>query len=233
MTSTWVRSAVVLLTCLLLACSRGGKLNAPNGPGAAGEQAGPTAPEEVVAALEQAGASFRRAEDRPGKPVVAVYFTDATINDPSLALLKRLPNLNTLGLRGCRLPNEGIKEVAALSRLQKLYLSDCPWVTDTDLKELTSLKRLKELVLTGCTRVTDSGLKDVAAFAQLQLLELSECRQISDAGLKELASLQRLQRLGLSGCDKVTAAGEKELKTALPKCAITREPYDFTRTGVR
>jgi hypothetical protein len=189
---------------------------------------------DVPAALEKAGAELRRDETRPSKPVVAVYFTNCALDDDTLALLRRLPSLTTLSFRDCAEPPASrLREVSSLSSLRKLWLSGCTWVTDDDLKDVASLRSLQELVLNGCNRVTDTGVKQLGGLQRLHWLDLGDCTQVTDAGLKDLGSLQRLQRLGLGGCAKVTDAGEVDLKKALPKCAITREQYDYTRTGVR
>lgn len=204
-----------------------------------GSQGTPSAKEEkrlpqdiIPAALKEMGADLQFDEGRPQKPITAAYFKDQGLSADTFVLLRRLPTLTTLSLKGCQLPADGIQEVASLSNLRKLFLTDCAWVTDADLKELTRLKQLRILVLTGCTRVTDGGLKNLAACPQLRSLELMDCKQVSDAGLKDLTALKQLQHLGLSGCAGVTAEGEAAVKAALPHCRISREPYDFTRVGV-
>jgi hypothetical protein len=210
----------ILGLCLALGCGRGAKPKPQV--------------DDVPAALKQAGAELRLDDKRPGKPIVAVYFVKCPLNDDTIELLRRLPNLSTVSFRDCTEPPESrLKEVATIANLRKLYLSGCTWVTDADLKEVANLRSLSELVLNGCERVTDSGVKELAPLQRLQWLELGECRQLTDAGLKPLAGLKQLRRLGLSGCDKITDAGEADLKTALTRCAITREQYDYTRTGVR
>jgi hypothetical protein len=219
MATAWIRRGALLAVCLTLSCSKGGNQRA--------------IPNDIPAALTAAGAELSRDESRPSKPITAVYFKNQTVSDDALALVKRLPNATTLGLSGCQVTNAGLKEVASTPNLQKLYMVDCTWLTDADLKELTPLRNLRELVLTGCSKITDAGLKELASLSNLRLLELSECKEISDVGLKELAALKNLRRLGLSGCVKITDAGEKEVVASVPKVVITRETYDFTRTGVR
>ncbi len=220
MATTWIRCGALLVALVPLACSK------PKPPPAA-------LPDDIPAALEKAGADVSRDENKKNKPVTAVYFKEQPVNENTLALLKRIPSLTSLSLRGCQVTTTGLKEVAATPSLQKLFLVDCTWLTDADLTELTPLQGLRELVLTGCEKITDAGLKDVALLKNLRLLELAECKQISDAGLKELRPLKNLRRLGLSHCEKVTEAGQKELTAAVPQCIITRDQYDLSRTGVR
>ena len=110
----------------------------------------------------------------------------------------------------------GLKELAELTSLQKLALSNTT-VTDAGLKELAGLKGLQGLGLAG-TKVTDAGLKELAGLKRLRSLGLSRTK-VTDAGLKELAGLKRLQILRLSGT-KVTDAGVKEFLKALPRCHI-------------
>jgi hypothetical protein len=203
----------------MLSCSRG--------------KAPATLPNDIPAALEQAGADVIRDESKQSKPVTAIHFKETTVNENTLALLKRIPTLTTLSLRACQVTNAGLKEVAAIPSLQNLFLVDCTWLTDDDVKELEPLRNLRELVLTGCEKISDAGLKSVASLKSLRLLELAECKQISDIGLNELKSLKNLRRLGLSNCVRVSDAGVKDLNMALPQCIVTRDQYDLSRTGVR
>ena len=58
-------------------------------------------------------------------------------------------------------------------------------VTDAGLKEVAKLKKLERLYLRD-TQITDAGLKEVAKLNQLSYLDLQACLKITDAGLAKL-----------------------------------------------
>ena len=91
-------------------------------------------------------------------------------------------------------------------------------MTDKGLKELAGLKHLKKLYLHR-TEVTDTGLKVVAGFDRLEMLYLGGTK-VTDAGLKELSGLKRLQLLDLR-LTKVTESGAAEFQKTLPTVKIS------------
>jgi hypothetical protein len=60
-------------------------------------------------------------------------------------------------LNDTRVSDAGLKALAALKKLEALYLDGAP-VTDAGLKELAALRGLRELSLRG-TEVTDAGFR--------------------------------------------------------------------------
>jgi hypothetical protein len=77
-----------------------------------------------------------------------------------------------LNLRGTKVTNEGLKEIAGFTQLEKLSLERTK-VTDEGLKELTGFKNLKVLYIYG-TGVKGEGLKHLAVLTKLELLELPQ-----------------------------------------------------------
>src|SRR5438270_10438550 len=75
--------------------------------------------DRVVAALKQRGATVERDEKRPGRPVVAVDFRNAEATDKDL------------------------KELAALTQLQKVMCLEADKLTSAGLKEFGALKQLR------------------------------------------------------------------------------------------
>lgn len=159
------------------------------------------------------------------------------ITDKALSeLLADLPNLSTLNLTLKGITDNGIHELAKLSRLSVLGLRCGRRITDVGLKELAKLRGLKVLALEASIEssdVTDAGLEALAGLPLLSVLELDAeindealrilCRrcnltklslpnaEVTDAGLKELSHLKNLQALDLEGATRISDAGIKEL----------------------
>jgi Leucine-rich repeat (LRR) protein len=148
--------------------------------------------DKAVRAIAKLGGSVSRDEKTKAKPVIAV------------------------NLIGTKVTDAGLKDLAALKSLRRLYLGDTP-VTNAGLKELAALKSLQSLDLHG-TQVTDAGLKELAALKSLRELDLHGT-QVTDAGVKDLTALKSLQLLTVDGT-QVTDTGLKELRNGLPNCLV-------------
>ena len=85
----------------------------------------------------------------------------ATIDDPSLAMIRRLPRLKRLDLDWTNVGDTGMQHVAALTELEELYLRETD-VSDACIPILAGLTMLKQLDLTG-TRMTDEGVAKLRA----------------------------------------------------------------------
>jgi hypothetical protein len=86
-------------------------------------------------------------------------------------------------------------ELASLTSLQSLILSDCGQLSD--LSPLAGLASLQSLKLSGCYQLSD--LSPLASLTSLQSLDLSGCRQLS-GDLSPLVGLTALRTLNLSLC---------------------------------
>ena len=172
--------------------------------------------------------------------VVEVHLLGTTFGDESMEHLKRLTNLNGLGLNDTQVTDAGLDHIKRLPSLEALYLGGTD-VTDAGLKSLKGLKtlevlslcdtevadaglvhlqtmtNLKSLVLSR-TQVTDAGLEYIKGLTHLEDLVLSET-QITDAGLMHLNGLTNLRTMLLSDT-QVTEEGIEELRKALPNCGI-------------
>jgi internalin A len=115
----------------------------------------------AVAFVESLGGKVTRDERAPGKPVVSVNLSGTQITDAGLKELAPLTNLTRLFLSSPQVTDAGLKELAPLTNLTRLFLKDTR-VTDTGLKELAPLTNLTTLVLKD-TRVTDAGVKELQA----------------------------------------------------------------------
>ena len=171
-------------------------------------------------------------------PIVEKAVRESLEKPEGILTVADLEKVTSLRLPFRQITNVGLKEVAKLQNLEKLYLVDTKVttfkpspsdsranplkpvprrmfvdsvtakITDAGLKELAKLEKLEYLDLND-TKITDAGLKEVAKLQKLKELNLYN-NQITDAGLKELAKLQKLEWLNLSST-QVTDAGLKEL----------------------
>jgi len=99
-----------------------------------------------------------------------------------------------------------VRELAGLTSLVYLNLSENRKITNTGLEYLRGLERLRMLNLSSCS-LTDEGLVHLATLNRLEYLDLSYCNRLHDAGLKHLRSLTHLKTLNIDGCLRITKAG--------------------------
>ncbi len=167
-----------------------------------------TAEAPAIAEIKKLGGRVVVDEKSPGKPAIAVDFTQTTVADAGLVNLKALAQLQQLDLGITRVTDAGLVNLSGLTQLQKLNLhGTC--VTDAGMVNLKGLAQLQELDI-GLTAVTDAGLKQLKGLTQLQELNLFGV-QLTDAGLVNLKGLARLQKLDI-GVTAVTDAGLVNLK---------------------
>ena len=138
--------------------------------------------------------------------------TDIPIEDQAIARLAPLTNLRELRIDRTKIKgrslapftrleildlsyapidDEGLRALAGMPNLTRLYLRDT-LVTDEGLRYLQELRRLTELDLAGA-RLTDAGLpylKNLTALTRLNLLGAA----VTDQGLENLAGLTRHDR---------------------------------------
>ena len=144
------------------------------------------------------------------------------LNKPTGELTKaNLEKVTSLALKGTKITDAGLKDVAKLKQLTNLDLKGTN-ITDAGLKKVAKLEKLTELRLVN-TQTTDAGLKELAKMKQLTNLDL-EHTQITDVGLKELAKMKQLEYLYLY-YTKATKTGVAELQMALPNCQIYVEDH--------
>ena len=167
--------------------------------------------QKAIDAVTKMGGKITVDEHAPGKPVVGVKLGRMPVMGAGLKASRIWlgdPTRVVLGFTG--VTDAGLKELAALKRLQELNLSCAAQVTDAGLKELAALKSLQSLNLGG-TEVTDAGLKELAGLEEPADRWTSASTKVTDAGLKELAGLKSLQIAEPLAATQVTDAGLKEL----------------------
>lgn len=105
-----------------------------------------------------------------------------------------LPSLSRLSLMKGHLSSKTLSQIARLSRLRILDLTDTD-LTDDGLKKL-SCNGLECLDISG-TDVGDKGLSHLAALPDLYALYLRDTR-ITDAGLEQISGQPQISQLDLS-----------------------------------
>ncbi|XP_068676140.1 F-box/LRR-repeat protein 20-like [Montipora foliosa] len=161
------------------------------------------------------------------------------------------PNLRSLLLDHSIVPLgwfEGLQFEMYFPDLEKLNLTYCTRIENSDLKSITKLKTLRNLNLSYCYRVGDEGIQHIACnLSKLTALDVSNCPNITDLGLHHIGrhltglktlnllsnwritddgvlslvhSLEELQDLNLSCCKEVTNVGLSEIMERCKKLRI-------------
>ena len=96
-------------------------------------------------------------------------------SDESIAPLAGHPNLQKLGLEQASITDAGIELLAKLPKLDDINLDRCP-ITDEAMKSLASTKTLKR-IRAARTKLSDVGLAYLKEATQLELLDFSDCHR--------------------------------------------------------
>jgi len=115
------------------------------------------------------------------------------INGDSLSVLKRFPRLRVLGIYDCALQPESLANVAALNRMERLWLANLS--VGTSLRDMDG-SRLRELSLNSAN-INDEVSKLLVNCPELESLELMD-NGISDQVVAPLAHAGKLDYLNLS-----------------------------------
>lgn len=146
---------------------------------------------------------------------VEVVSVDSSSGLSDLAVVKDLPSMRALTLRGNGCSDANLRELRHV-RLESLRLLSGP-VTDAGLEELAAQADLRSLVIQ-CPAVSDEGLRHIGTLTNLESLTLF-CPKVTDAGMEHLRALTNLRSLDLRST-KVTPAGVARLQRALPRARI-------------
>lgn len=132
----------------------------------------------AMALLENDGARMAMDLDRFGCPGILrterssdlIVMEGAHFNDRHVSLLRNLPSIVAVELRGASVSGVGVNILAQLD-LSHIVLTDCP-VSDSTLQRLTSSRGLNWVNLSG-TRVTSVTCNRLARLPSLESLDLS------------------------------------------------------------
>jgi Leucine-rich repeat (LRR) protein len=150
-----------------------------------------------------------RAPDPEAVPCLeALELRACCLDDAQVAKLRGLRNLRALALAGGNITDEGLGQVASLTRLRHLDLYGAR-LSDVGLAHISRLADLESLCLSG-TPVTDAGLKSLSSLHTLRWLGLRDTR-VTAAGLAHLEGLTGLEYL-LVDWDKIGGAGLVHLR---------------------
>src|SRR5688500_4700089 len=122
--------------------------------------------------------------------------------------LKHFTNLRSLDLTWTYVQDEGMKNLAGMTKLRKLWAAEIR-ITDKALQPLVNLRELEEPHLRG-NPIADARLAHLSGLTRLKNLDLLSS-QVSDAGLPHLAGMKDLEYLNLYRT-KVSNAGLEKLK---------------------
>ena len=147
--------------------------------------------------LDNAMALYIRLISSVWRDAFDVTVTTLRINGNSLlghaTFTTRFPNLNTITLTH-EYPETALQTLVGFTALNSLNLSNFTTLTNDGLQELASLTALTSLDLTQCGQVTD-GLQHLASLTSLTRLNLTNCFEITNNGLQALSSLTSLTSL--------------------------------------
>jgi len=159
--------------------------------------------------LEETAVSDSDLKQFGNLPQLQVLLLDSEKNqlsDGAMENLANLSNLIHLRLRGARVNDAGLTQIAAsLPNLRILNLPHAQF-SDRGLVELARLPKLEQLRFHS-PQVTDAGIARLKEFPTLKRLHLIDV-PITDAALRELAQLPRLESLYIDGANLSDAALE-------------------------
>jgi len=145
---------------------------------------------------------------------------DATrCTEKGLAALKELPYLQRLIFGKSEMTVARAKAIAECKELRKLYLASSG-LTDTALEELAKLTLLESLDISDNARVSDKGMASVKMLERLQALYLGKTN-LTDKGLQELKNLDGLRSLNVVGT-KVTGDAADKFADEMPNLRTVR-----------
>ena len=132
---------------------------------------------------------------------------EIALGNNAVAKIGSMTNLTSLELAGDWIKTTGVKEIANLTKLERLKMPGAEQVTPKDLKDLFSqLSNLKLVDISDCKK----GASDMAVTAlaqnnpELEYLALDECELVTGKSLKVVAEkCPNLKHLSLDGCYQV------------------------------
>jgi len=148
-----------------------------------------------------------------------IFGDHATVDDDSLASLKRFPQLSWINLTGTDVNGSGLRHVPNPLLLRKLDLTATA-ITDDGLRSISRFGKLTELRLSG-TLITDGGLHHLSQIKSLEELSLDDT-VISDAGIEILSALPNLETIYLRDT-RITPSGIKRLQESKPQLRVVTE----------
>jgi hypothetical protein len=113
----------------------------------------------------------------------SISFDGKGITDDDLACVEKIPDLEGIYLRKCKVTDKGLEHLKDLTKMKILFLNDNP-VTDKGLEQLKKMTKLENLNLSG-TQITDEGLGHLKDLKGLKILEVKKTK-VTDTGIADL-----------------------------------------------
>ncbi len=158
---------------------------------------------------------FQALKTLPGVTRVNLYYTEQ-IGDGALAAMKGWKQLRSLNLRGTKVTDAGLVQLAGLP-IETIDVGYSLF-TDNGFDALVNLQQLKRLAVGG-NKITDTGLNSVRLLPNLIELDMSGSQRtdsgmwaatITDRSIETIDSLQTIEILNLRGA-KFTDPGFAKL----------------------
>jgi WD40 repeat protein len=143
--------------------------------------------------------------------VTAVDLGGRAVDDAALENLKGLADLKRLTLNDTPITGDGLRHLAASTRLEQLNLRHTKQLTDAALSHVGGMANLTELYL-NLTPITDAGLDHLKGLRKVRVLHLG-ATAVTDAGLESLKDWPQLVTLLLEGT-RVSGTGLAHLKAS-------------------
>ena len=142
--------------------------------------------------------------------------------DIGLESLTDLSNLNSLFIGDCKHTDEVLEALPELPLLESLVIQDCKGFVDDDLRHLQRLPNLKYLdVVCSTSSLGDVALEHLSQLNRLETLALrTPWKDVTDEGLAKLAGMKSLKQMYVLG-HQCSPSQLQRLRKALPNCAIT------------
>lgn len=150
---------------------------------------------------------------------------NGNLTDDALKHLPKLPKIRVLLLSDTQATDSSMPHLAALSKLEYLYMWDAIRVSDIGTANLQPLKKLKYIHLSS-SQITDKTLQVLGELPRLEGLSL-QFNDFSDEGLQHLDKLPDLKSLWVCGPEQsANGITDKGLD-------ILAERHNLTRLGVQ
>lgn len=164
------------------------------------------------------------------KEMQELYIGNTLVNDESLKVIaESFPKLKKLRAAASQVADEGLVQIAKMSNLEEVDLSENVQIYDSSLEHIAGMKQLKKLNLWKVP-IADDGVEYLAGLTNLEWLNLDQTG-LGDDGLAYLSGMAKLTFLHL-GSTGITNDGLEHLKslTSLKDLKVTRT--DVNEEGV-
>jgi internalin A len=163
-----------------------------------------------------------------GNPSLKMVHLPDTVSDEGLRILVTFPALEMVDLSSCsNLTEAGFRELAKSRTIRTLVLPQR--MTDEGMKQLAGLASLQRIYLSN-TEVSDQGIAALKDHASLEELFLS--RSVTNACIPALAAMPALRNLELR-TDKITAEGLGGLNASRSLRALNLNRLNVDESGIK